>query len=341
MRKHGGELPLDSESTKSFKSVSKSAISCKRILVGEVPLGPIGPHPPPVRDTEPPKSTLDAGIMSKLMTKAWLKTPSPKNSVTIVPVVEEAAEPTEVEDKASKDDRRVQALKNVKSVVNSLTAATAMKKAAKGKPPPGSTKRSKELLDQRFKLLHEKKRLEGELSKRRHVIFKVKADSSNRLSSFKKNLDTDPTSIIMKGDIYEVELKLHAIRVLQRALMTDEKLHGDEHLAVASASNELAAAYMSMERYDDALPYFQRSLAIIEKVHGKEHALVAVSLTGQAKCFCRKERYSDAQPLFKRALEIREKVLGKDDPRTVSARDLLESLPSTNEDSTATIPFGL
>ncbi|MGI5376859.1 tetratricopeptide repeat protein [Streptomyces sp. CA-251387] len=70
-----------------------------------------------------------------------------------------------------------------------------------------------------------------------------------------------------------------------------------------STMNNLAAAYRSLGRYEDALPLDQKSVEIAERLHGN-HPLTSVSLSNLGRTMEKLGRYDEALELSRRALDI-------------------------------------
>lgn len=106
-----------------------------------------------------------------------------------------------------------------------------------------------------------------------------------------------------------------AERLYKRALATNEKTLGAEHLQVAYPLNKLAILYSAQRRFTEAEPLYKRALAILEKALGPEDPNVATVLDNLARLYRAQEKHAEAESLYKRALAIREKAFGPNDAR--------------------------
>lgn len=105
-----------------------------------------------------------------------------------------------------------------------------------------------------------------------------------------------------------------AERLLDQALAIAERVHGSDHLLVASRSNNLGTLYLSMGRHRKAERAFERSLRIVRARWGDQHPDVAMALNNLA--FVKKEqgRMAEAEDLLRTAVAINERVLGENHP---------------------------
>lgn len=105
---------------------------------------------------------------------------------------------------------------------------------------------------------------------------------------------------------------LLALAVLEPLLKRQEQLLPTDHLEIANSSNSLGTLYITLERFEEAIPLLCRALAIREKALDRDHSDIATSLSSLATLLMSKSDYVAAEPLYRRALEIREKALDPD-----------------------------
>lgn len=116
-----------------------------------------------------------------------------------------------------------------------------------------------------------------------------------------------------------VPLYEEIIGILERKL-------GPEHLALATALNDLGSLYWSQGKYTEAEPIFQRALTIREKALGSEHPDVAAILNNLAVLFWNQGKYPEAESFHKRTIAIKEKTLSPDHPELAQSLNNLANL---------------
>jgi tetratricopeptide (TPR) repeat protein len=109
----------------------------------------------------------------------------------------------------------------------------------------------------------------------------------------------------LAGRTSEAE-KMHvlALRIAEKFDPSDRRL--------GRSLNNLALAFMSEGKHDQAEALHKRALATREKAFGPEDPDVAPSLRNLASLYIDQGRYAEAEPLYRRSLAIREKVFGPD-----------------------------
>ncbi len=98
----------------------------------------------------------------------------------------------------------------------------------------------------------------------------------------------------------------------EQCLATCRERFGEEHLYVATSSNNLALIYVSQGRYQGAETLLLQALQINKKLLGEEHLDVALSLNSLAGLYYSQRCYQKAEPLFLQALQINKKRLGEE-----------------------------
>ena len=130
-----------------------------------------------------------------------------------------------------------------------------------------------------------------------------------------------------------------ALAVLEPLLCRQETLLLEDHDEIANTSNSLGSSYVTLARFDEAMPLLKRALAIWEKAHGSEYPDTALVINNLAGLLQDLGDYAGAEPLLRRALAIREKVLGPDHPSTANSLNNLASLLNSQGDYTAAEPL--
>ena len=101
--------------------------------------------------------------------------------------------------------------------------------------------------------------------------------------------------------------------------LLDETL-GPDHPRTLVARNNLAVAYWSVGRLEQAIPLFERTLTDRERILGPEHINTLISRNNLAKAYQDAGKLEQAIPLFERTLADRERILGPDHPDTLASR---------------------
>ena len=104
--------------------------------------------------------------------------------------------------------------------------------------------------------------------------------------------------------------------------LLDETL-GPDHPRTLVARNNLAVAYWSVGRLEQAIPLFERTLTDRERILGPEHINTLISRNNLAKAYQDAGKLEQAIPLFERTLADRERILGPDHPDTLTSRNNL------------------
>ena len=117
----------------------------------------------------------------------------------------------------------------------------------------------------------------------------------------------DPQSALSLSD---------AVNLLTRTL-------GPDHPDTLASRGNLAAAYLSAGRLEQAVPLFERTLTDRERVLGSDHPRTLASRGNLASAYLSAGRLEQAVPLFERTLTDREHLLGADHPDTLTSRNNL------------------
>jgi len=121
------------------------------------------------------------------------------------------------------------------------------------------------------------------------------------------------------GKVYaELGLYPEALRLLEEARATRERVLGPDAPELGESLTTLGDLYSKQGRYNEAEPLLQRSIQVREKALGPDHLDVAQSLKSLANVYREQGKYADAVSLLQRTLNIREKALGKDHPDVAS-----------------------
>ena len=67
-----------------------------------------------------------------------------------------------------------------------------------------------------------------------------------------------------------------AKELLEKALMIDKRIFGEDHADVASSYSHLASVYCSLEEYNQAKELYERALSIRKKIFGEDDKYVEI-----------------------------------------------------------------
>ena len=100
--------------------------------------------------------------------------------------------------------------------------------------------------------------------------------------------------------------------------LLDETL-GPDHPDTLTSHNNLAVAYRSAGRLDEAIRLFERTLTDSERLLGPDHPHTLASWGNLASAYESAGRLDEAIRLFERTLADRERLLGPDHPHTLAS----------------------
>ena len=110
---------------------------------------------------------------------------------------------------------------------------------------------------------------------------------------------------------------------LSAAVEVIEDVLGPNHPDTLATRNNLAFAYDSVGRFDEAIELYERVLADQERVLGPDHPDTLTSRNNLASAYDSVERFDEAIELYERVLADQERVLGPDHPDTLTTRNNL------------------
>jgi tetratricopeptide (TPR) repeat protein len=108
--------------------------------------------------------------------------------------------------------------------------------------------------------------------------------------------------------------------LFERTLTDRERILGDDHPHTLTCRHNLAYAYRSARRLDEAIALFERTLTDYERVLGDDHPKTLTCRHNLAYAYEPAGRLDEAIPLYERTLTDRERVLGADHPDTLNSR---------------------
>ena len=101
------------------------------------------------------------------------------------------------------------------------------------------------------------------------------------------------------------------------------KILGDDHPDALTSRNNLAGAYKSAGRLDEAIPLYEQVLADSARVLGDNHPHTLTSRDNLAGAYRAAGRLGEAIPLFEGVLADSARVLGDNHPHTLTSRNNL------------------
>ena len=102
-----------------------------------------------------------------------------------------------------------------------------------------------------------------------------------------------------------------AIEVYQRVIALSEAIYGAESLKTATAYNNIALVYKTIDKYQEAKDFHFKALSIEEKLLGERNLSIASSYNNIGNLYSNLGDYSTALDYGFKALEIRIELLGK------------------------------
>ena len=102
-----------------------------------------------------------------------------------------------------------------------------------------------------------------------------------------------------------------------------ERVLGETHPDTLNSRHNLAYAYQTAGRLDEAIPLYERTLAAREQVQGEVHLGTLTSRNNLASAYQAAGRLDEAIPLLERTLADRERVLSDTHPDTLRSRNNL------------------
>ena len=110
---------------------------------------------------------------------------------------------------------------------------------------------------------------------------------------------------------------------LSAAVEVIEDVLGTDHPDTLMVRNNLAFAYRSVGRFDEAIELYERVLADQERVLGPDHPDTLITRNNLAGAYHSAGRFDEAIELFEWVLADRVRVLGPDHPDTLATRNNL------------------
>ncbi|GAB2580175.1 tetratricopeptide repeat protein [Kribbella endophytica] len=114
-----------------------------------------------------------------------------------------------------------------------------------------------------------------------------------------------------------------AIDLAKDQVAASQRVLGTDHSDTLICRNDLAGAYESAGRLDDAIPLFEQNLADRTRVLGTDHPDTLSSRNNLAGAYESAGRLDDAIPLYEQTFADSERVLGPDHPDTLTSRNNL------------------
>ncbi len=126
---------------------------------------------------------------------------------------------------------------------------------------------------------------------------------------------------------------------LRASLALRARLHGHEHLDVATALHNLAEVRKDRTQSEDAEVLFRDALAIRQRLLGPGHADIAATLYSLGETLQTLGRFAEAEPLHRQALELFRRLRGDEHPDVAHCLTGLGLLMTNIEDYPAAEAF--
>jgi tetratricopeptide (TPR) repeat protein len=135
-----------------------------------------------------------------------------------------------------------------------------------------------------------------------------------------KQARADPETIALQA---QASAGLGAVALHARVLADRQEMLGPDHPDTLAARNNLALAYHTAGRTDEAIALHEQALTDRERVLGPDHPGTLNSRSNLAVAYHAAGRVDEAVVLHEQALAGRERVLGPEHPDTLAARNNL------------------
>lgn len=123
-----------------------------------------------------------------------------------------------------------------------------------------------------------------------------------------------------------------AMEQYQVNLELAKRVHGKEHIEVASAYNNIGTIFYLKQDIGQAAEYFAKTAAIIEGIFGPNHQRLGASLNNAGLSYYAMKEYDKAAEYLERAQRVKEANLGMDHPETAIGYTNLASIYIQNGD---------
>ncbi|MEU7570535.1 FxSxx-COOH system tetratricopeptide repeat protein [Micromonospora sp. NPDC049240] len=111
-----------------------------------------------------------------------------------------------------------------------------------------------------------------------------------------------------------------ALALFEQLVTERERILGPDHPDTLTSRNDLATAYVSVDRTAEAIPLHEQTLADRERVLGPDHPSTLMSRNNLAHAYGSAGRINEALTLYEQTLADSERVLGPDHPDTLTSR---------------------
>lgn len=113
------------------------------------------------------------------------------------------------------------------------------------------------------------------------------------------------------------EKKREAITLLEQIIDAWKTPEGDETEKSLTVANNLAVAYMEVDRLEEGEALMHRAIAGSALLHGENSRASLAHKCNLAQLYARQKRWAEAEALDLEVLEVRKRTLGMDNPITI------------------------
>ncbi len=128
---------------------------------------------------------------------------------------------------------------------------------------------------------------------------------------------------ILGNTLRELGRYAKAIEVLEKAVVTRERLLGEDHPDTLTSRNNLALTYHVAGQVNKALPLYEANLQAMTAKMGPNHPETLISRNNLAGAFMDAGMVDKALPLYEATLRDTEAALGPNHPQTLASRNNL------------------
>lgn len=144
----------------------------------------------------------------------------------------------------------------------------------------------------------------------------------------------------LKGDIYNARKSYIQAETFYKTALSIYELAGDK-VKLRSVYNNLAIAFMSQERFDEAIEYYQKSIEMAKQLESDVLINTSIGLYNIGLCYKRMEEYEVAIDYINQAKVIWEEILGSEHPYVGRAFSLLSDTYTMLEKNDTAIDYSL
>ncbi len=134
------------------------------------------------------------------------------------------------------------------------------------------------------------------------------------------------------GTIYLNSDPDRSLDYYEKALVTYQRIHQNNHPKLAIANTNIGMAYNQLELYGDAINSFDTAKKIWEQIYPDGHPNLAIVLRNIGTAYAKQKNQKVAEEFYEKAISIYTKAYGTKHPDLASALNSLGSLQLSNNE---------